>query len=328
LKNENRIKKIIKSRIFWIIAAVLFLIWIHNTPLFTDRSTNEPQLLAHCALSQTYDLEGVDWDTNTAAIIHEPEHYYIGNTLPSIRAAFDYGADIVEFDIRLTKDGQLAVFHDYILDYRTDGTGLVSENTMDDLRKLDLGYGYTADNGKTYPLRGKGSGLMVSIDEVFKAFPDKEFLIHIKDDGEKIGKVLLDFLLTLDASVTDNISLYGNDESLDLVREYFPEIKIISKKKIMDAFLMYLMIGWTGIIPDEIKNMELHLPLEYAWLFWGWPDKFLERMESVNTRVVLVQYVNGWSDGFDSEADLQKLPDNFSGCIWTNRIDITGPLLK
>jgi glycerophosphoryl diester phosphodiesterase len=51
-------------------------------------------------------------------------------------------------------------------------------------------------------------------------------------------------------------------------------------------------------------------------------------MDTANTRVVLVQYVNGWSDGFDLETDLTKLPKNYTGGIWTNRIDVIGPVLK
>jgi glycerophosphoryl diester phosphodiesterase len=321
-------RKIVKSKGFWMIFGFFFFLWLNNTSLFTDRNGKELTLIAHGALGQTYDLEGVKWNTNTAAIIHEPEHSYIENTLLSIQAAFNYGADIVEFDIRLTEDKQLAVFHDETLEYRTDGKGYVSDHTMDELRQLDVGFGYTADNGRTFPLRGKGIGLMVSIEDIFHTFPDREFLIHVKDGGDEIGPILLDFLKTLDKSAINNISVYGNDPALDLLRDHYPEVKILSKFKMVDAFLRYLLIGWTGVIPDAIRNIEIHLPLKYAKLFWGWPDKFLQRMDKANTRVVLVQYVNGWSDGFDSETDLMKLPENYTGGIWTNRIDIIGPVLK
>ena len=81
-------------------------------------------------------------------------------------------------------------------------------------------------------------------------------------------------------------------------------------------------------LPEAIRNIEMHIPLNYAWLFWGWPGKFLQRMDSVNTRVVLVRYVNGWSDGFDSKIELKQIPKNYTGCIWTNRIVIVGPIFK
>ena len=53
-----------------------------------------------------------------------------------MQAAFDLGADVVELDVKLTKDNKLAVFHDFTLEYRTDGTGNVSDYTMAD-EKLD-----------------------------------------------------------------------------------------------------------------------------------------------------------------------------------------------
>jgi glycerophosphoryl diester phosphodiesterase len=43
---------------------------------------------------------------------------------------------------------------------------------MTSLKKLDIGYGYTADGGKTYPFRGKAIGLMPTLTEVLQAFPD------------------------------------------------------------------------------------------------------------------------------------------------------------
>ena len=57
-----------------------------------------------------------------------------------------------------------------------------TKHTLADLKTLDVGYGYTADGGKTFPFRHKGVGLMPSLDEVIAAFPGKRFLIHIKSN--------------------------------------------------------------------------------------------------------------------------------------------------
>lgn len=89
------------------------------------------------------------------------------------------------------------------------------------------------------------------------------------------------------------------------------------------ALLKYELLGWTGYIPEEIKNIEIHLPVKYAKWLWGWPHKFVDRMESVNTRVVLVTGDGDWSAGFDSPADMELIPPNYKGFIWTNRVDRT-----
>ena len=51
-------------------------------------------------------------------------------------------------------------------------------------------------------------------------------------------------------------------------------------------------------------------------------------MEKVNTRVILVNGSGQWSEGFDTIEDLQQLPINYSGGIWTNRIDRIAAAVK
>ncbi|MBW1602086.1 glycerophosphodiester phosphodiesterase [Streptomyces sp. JJ66] len=66
----------------------------------------------------------------------EPE-----NTLRSFRRAEAEGLDVIEFDLHLSKDGELVVMHDEAVDRTTDGTGRVDELTLAELRSLDAGLG-------------------------------------------------------------------------------------------------------------------------------------------------------------------------------------------
>lgn len=63
------------------------------------------------------------------------------NTLPSFRSAIDLGVDMIECDVHLTADGELVVIHDHTLDRTTDGTGMVAQRTLAELRRLDAGAG-------------------------------------------------------------------------------------------------------------------------------------------------------------------------------------------
>jgi glycerophosphoryl diester phosphodiesterase len=63
------------------------------------------------------------------------------NTLASFRSAIALGCDMVECDVHLTSDGELAVIHDHQLERTTDGTGLVGAHTLAELRELDAGGG-------------------------------------------------------------------------------------------------------------------------------------------------------------------------------------------
>lgn len=279
------------------------------------------KLIAHRGLAQTFDLSKVKWDTNTAQIIDQPEHEYLENTLASMKIAFEYGADVIELDIQRTKDEKLAVFHDFDLSMRTDASGSVQDKSMEELKKLDIGYGYTADGGKTYPFRGKGIGIMPELSEVLEAFPDKELLIHMRDNGIETGELLWTYLENMSPDRLKQITVYGNDEGIEYLKKQNNSIRVLTVKRLKSAILKYELLGWTGYVPKELHNMELHLPLSYAKLLWGWPNKFTARMNAVNTRVVIVEGDGKWSEGFDSREALQKLPMGYTGYVWTNRID-------
>ena len=65
------------------------------------------------------------------------------NTLAAFGLARDLGCEAVELDVQLTRDGELAVIHDDRVDRTTDGTGLVMDHTMGELKRLDAGQGET-----------------------------------------------------------------------------------------------------------------------------------------------------------------------------------------
>jgi glycerophosphoryl diester phosphodiesterase len=62
------------------------------------------------------------------------------NTLASFRAALDVGAQLVEFDVQMTGDGEVVVLHDPTLDRTTSGRGPVSAMTAAQVRRLSAGY--------------------------------------------------------------------------------------------------------------------------------------------------------------------------------------------
>jgi glycerophosphoryl diester phosphodiesterase len=70
------------------------------------------------------------------ASAYEPE-----NTLRSFRRALEMGVAAVELDVRLTKDGRLAVIHDATLERTSNGRGRVKDFTLFELQKLVVGKG-------------------------------------------------------------------------------------------------------------------------------------------------------------------------------------------
>jgi glycerophosphoryl diester phosphodiesterase len=297
-------------------------VYVNNTSLLSAPRGGKPTLLAHRGLHQTFPAGGLKADTCTAARIHPPEHGFLENTIASMQAAFDAGADVVELDVHPTSDGHFAVFHDWMLDCRTNGEGVTRERTLAELKALDIGHGYTADRGKTYPFRGKGAGLMPSLDEVLAAFPDWRLLIDIKGNDAADGEKLANRLLRLPPGRLSQIMVYGGDRPVDAVRARLPHLKTMSRASVRRCLINHIAIGWTGYVPAACRGSLLLVPINVAPWLWGWPNRFLVRMASAGTEVFAAgPWDGGFSRGIDDAETFARLPRGYAGGIWTNRID-------
>jgi glycerophosphoryl diester phosphodiesterase len=321
-------------RIFRIagVLALLFagFIYLNNADWLTSAPAGEPVLLAHRGLAQTFDFDGVSNDSCTATRIHAPTHPYLENTLASMETAFRAGADIVEFDIHPTADGHFAVFHDWTLDCRTDGKGVTRERSLEQLKALDIGYGYTADSGKTFPFRGQGVGLMPSLDDVLGMFPDQRFLIHIKSNDPHEGEQLASYLAALPPVQRARLIVYGGNLPVERFRQRLPDMLTMSRANLTQCLLRYIAIGWSGYVPAACHHTLVLVPINVAPWLWNWPNGLLNRMTRTGSIVVVVgPYSSGeFSRGIDSETEFAQLPHGFAGGIWTNRIDRIGALSR
>lgn len=96
---------------------------------------------------------------------HAPE-----NTLESFLQAVALGADALEFDLHVSSDGHLVVFHDATLQRTTDGQGALAQHTLAELQALDAGAKFTPDGGRSFPWRGRGVRVS-GFDEIIDALP-------------------------------------------------------------------------------------------------------------------------------------------------------------
>jgi len=101
------------------------------------------------------------------------------NTLAAFEHAVALGTDVLEMDVRATADGEIVVLHDATLERTTDGNGPVAAITLAELKKLDAGYRWSADGGRTTPFRGKGVHVP-ALAEVFARLPEARMNIEIK----------------------------------------------------------------------------------------------------------------------------------------------------
>lgn len=106
---------------------------------------------------------------------HAPE-----NTLVALTQAVALGADAVEFDVHLSRDGVPVVMHDETLDRTTDASGLVRERCAAELAAVDAGARFSADGGQSFPYRGQGIHVP-TLEEAVSALPAAmPFILELK----------------------------------------------------------------------------------------------------------------------------------------------------
>lgn len=82
-------------------------------------------------------------------------------------------------------------------------------------------------------------------------------------------------------------------------------------------------------MPESCRNTIVVVPQNYGRYLWGWPHRFTKRLGAVGTDVILAGPYDG--TGFISSINdieaFADIPDAFDGYIWTDRVELIGPLL-
>ncbi len=316
-----------------LVLALLFLVMtVTNAWWLADAPGGYVKLIAHRGAHQLFSHEGLDNQTCTATRIGQPYHDYLENTLESINQAKRLGAQMIEVDIAPTADGRIVLFHDWTLDCRTNGKGEVRAKTLAELKALDIGYGYTADGGKTFPFRGKGVGQMPSLEEALAISGDKPLLYNFKSKDPAEADLLL---AALQAAGRDPVKLkdgfYGGAEAgpVARMRQLLPQAWVFSKESIKACTRAYLWAGWLTITPEACRNGTLMVPLNYQWAFAGWPNRAQNRLDAVGARIIMVAPYGGKSGmGLDLPEQIGEVPASFTGYVWVEDIWTIGPALR
>jgi len=110
------------------------------------------------------------------------------NTLAAFQnAVHEWGADMLEMDVRSTLDGEVVVIHDENVDRTTSGSGRVEDLTLEQLRALDAGHHFRDPEGS---LSFRGTGVRVpTFEEVLEALPGVRMNVDAKDRRSAPGLV-------------------------------------------------------------------------------------------------------------------------------------------
>jgi glycerophosphoryl diester phosphodiesterase len=224
------------------------------------------------------------------------EGLWPSNTLYAFKRAVALGADVLEMDIHSTADGVLVVRHDPSVNATTNGSGDIRDLTLEQVKALDAGFTWTADNGRTYPYRGQGITIP-TLEEVLVAFPDMRLNIDIKADDPR---VVTQFCHTLRAFNKLDRVMVGSfyDHQLRRFRELCPEAATAAGVAETRLFA-YLNLAFLGAVFQPTAQ-AFQIP-EYAGRLHLVTERFVRAAHTHNMEVHV------WT--VDEAADMQRLLD-------------------
>jgi glycerophosphoryl diester phosphodiesterase len=107
------------------------------------------------------------------------------NTFAAFDQAMAAGADGLELDVRLSRDGVAVVCHDATLERTTDLQGRLRDYTADELSRADGGYWF--ENGGGHPFRGVGCGIP-RLDRLIDRYPRARLIVELKDNTVELAR--------------------------------------------------------------------------------------------------------------------------------------------
>ena len=288
----HRPRRLLRAALLCLLVLLLgyAALYLWHRPFRSAPKLDRFELLAHRGVYQRYSKVGLDNQTCTASRMETPTHELLENTPQSIGAALAASATRIEIDIHLSLDGELMVFHDWTLDCRTEGHGETRAHTLAELKQLDIGYGYTADGGQTFPFRGQFVGAMPTLAELLQQFPNTHFLLDQKDPSPAVTQALIRLLKNRQEADLANLCLQSTPPRNKQFEAAFPGRACAwpDKPALTRCFIDYLTQPFSAEAPSSCANKTLIVPdWISACLAWGWPGTFVERMHAVGSRVLV-----------------------------------------
>jgi glycerophosphoryl diester phosphodiesterase len=237
------------------------------------------------------------------------------NTLAAFRLAVArYRTQVLETDVHLTRDGELVVAHDATLERCTNGEGRLEDQTLAELQRLDAGYHFTTDGGRTFPFRGQGVHLP-SLRELLRAFPDLRFNIEVKPDVPGIEDAFQQ-LLRKEGALERVVVGSELDPVAERLVRVLPDACHFYPRDALAAFVLAVRSGAEP--PDDRRYTVLDMPLYFGEV--RLVDKALLRAVEARGR-----WLNVWT--VDDPAEMHQLAVEGVGGIMTDRPDLLRQVL-
>lgn len=167
------------------------------------------------------------------------------NTLAAFRASGRLGCDVLETDLRLTRDGVLVTLHDETIDRTSDGSGRAIDFTLAELKEKNFGAKFKDPTG-AQPYLDQPARL-ATLEELLQEFPGMRLVLELKDrgaDGLKAAKALSDLLRKYER--TGSVIVASFDDATLLSFQGFSSGAVATATP-MDATQRFLILTRLGL---------------------------------------------------------------------------------
>lgn len=182
------------------------------------------------------------------------------NTMLALEAASSIGVDVLESDVRLTKDDEIVLFHDDDLTRTTGAEGTIRSHTLEELQQIDFGYNFTPDGGSSFPFRGQGLKI-VTLREAFDRIPDIIFNLDIKDTFPSAPMELAKVISEKKRSASVMVASF-TDSQLERFRELMPSVATSAHPGEVKKFVLNTKISLPRIKFEEIRYRAFQVPMK------------------------------------------------------------------
>lgn len=244
------------------------------------------------------------------------------NTMVAFDGSAGIGVDILEMDIRITKDGVLVTHHNETIDETSNGKGRVIDLTFDELQKFNFGYNFKSLEGK-YTYRDKEVKIP-TLEDVIKKYNSYNMIIELKDEGEtgfKAAEKLKELLTKYNMENKVIIASFNDD-----VLNYFKKItggKIRTStahdetQKFTILHLLFSDLFYFG------EDSAFHPPTTHGFIGLTIHFDTKRFIRSAHRRNMAVQY---WT--INDKEEMKKLIEIGADGLMTDRPDLMKELLS
>ena len=227
-----------------------------------------------------------------------------GDTMYAFEKAVEIGADVLEMDAHITKDREIVLLHDEEVDRTTNGTGLIEEMTIDELKQLDAAYQWSNDGGQTFPFRGQ-SIQVPTLEELFQKFPQMRYVIEIKLTQNPIDKPLCALIRQYEMQEKVMVASF-HDEAMQNFRETCPEIATSASRTEVRNFVLLGKVFLSGFISPSYQSIQPPYDPKESLNIPIMTERFIREAHAKNVKVepwtvddpeLMKQYIEWGVDG-------------------------------